>query len=227
MANKINISVVQVVQDDTTQIFAKCDNKEDQCYNLLPKFKGQIGYYAWIDANRVALYVLGDPATLLLADISTGKVDTIAEDVGRCVQKLPGKNLQVGFVDKSSNPWQIKLYDVKSKKITSVVPTLEEEEDFCFMPDGSLLMGHESELFHYTPPASVIANTTTRTYTSSPGSQPKQVDKKEDKKANKNPNDPWEVVANFDGTAVEYFYRLAVSPKGDKIAIVTYEDEKP
>ena len=228
MANKINISVVQVVQDDTTQILAKCDNKEDQCYNLLPKFKGQVAYYAWIDANRVAMYVLGDPATLLLADVSTGKVDTIAEDVGRCVQKLPGKNLQIGFVDKSSNPWQIKLYDAKSKKITEVVPTLEEEEDFCFMPDGSILMGHESELFHYVPPASLIANTTTRTYTSSSyKGASKEVDKKEDKKANKNPNDPWEVVANFDGTAVEYFYRLAVSPKGDKIAIVTYEDEKP
>ena len=228
MANKINISVVQVVQDDTTQIFAKCDNKEDQCYNLLPKFKGQVGYYAWIDANRVALYVLGDPATLLLADVSNGSIDTIAEDVGRCVQKLPGKNLQIGFVDKSSNPWQIKLYDPKSKKITNVVNTLEDEEDFCFMPDGSLLMGHGSELFHYVPPASVIANTTTRTYTSPYGQAKKEEDKKDEKKSDKsNPNAPWESVADFDGTAVEYFYRLAVSPKGDKIAIVTYEDEKP
>jgi len=247
MPNKVNISVVQVLEDDSTQILAKCDDKEDHCVNLLPKFKQPVGYYAWVDANRVVMYVLGDPATLQIADVTTGKVDTIAEDVGRCVQKVPGKNLMVAFVDKGNDPWEIKLYDAKSGKITDVVKTLEDEEDFCFMPDGSLLMGHESGLYRYVPPATLITATSSgRSSQSSAAAksapqqkgQDKNAVKEKEKEAAKNANKksgkkdeedtaPWDKVADFKGTAVEYFYRLAVSPKGNKIAIVTYEDEKP
>ncbi|MFI5134308.1 MAG: hypothetical protein ACHQD9_00515, partial [Chitinophagales bacterium] len=246
MPNKVNISVVQVLEDDSTQILAKCDDKEDHCVNLLPKFKQPVGYYAWVDANRVVMYVLGDPATLQLADVSTGKVDTIAEDVGRCVQKVPGKNLEVAFVDKSSDPWQIKLYDVKSGKITNVVNTLEDEEDFCFMPDGSLLMGHETGLYRYAPPATLMASASggrssqsAATAKSAPQQKgqdknstkekEKEAAKQSGKKSSKKEEDtaPWDKVADFKGTAIENFYRLAVSPKGNKIAIVTYEDEKP
>jgi dipeptidyl aminopeptidase/acylaminoacyl peptidase len=229
MADKIHLSAVQVLEDDSTQILAKCDNKEDKCENLLPKFKEPIGYYLWLDAGRVALYVLGDPATLQLITLSTGKVDTIAEDVGRCIQKLPGKNVQFAYVDKSSNPWQIKLYDAKTKKTVTLVQTLEEDEDFCFMPDGSLLMGHGAELFRYAPPAALLAPPSrTATASTSKGNEkkdPRDEMKKPDKKASTNA--PWEVVANFEGTLVEYFYRIAVNPAGTKIAVVTYDDEKP
>jgi len=226
MPDKVNISVVQVSSNDSAQVLAKCDNKTDECVNLLPKVNGLIGYYVWIDGSRVALYMLGDPATLQIANLSTNKIDTIAEDVGRCIQKVPGKNAIIAYVDKSSNPWSIKVYDAKSGKTTSVVKTLEEDEDFCFMPDGSLLMGHGSELYRYVPPPSVIAPAT-RTGPTQTQQDKKESDKDEKKFDKKNPNAPWELVADFDGMPVEYFYRLAVSPKGDLIAIVTYEDEKP
>jgi len=37
----------------------------------------------------------------------------------------------------------------------------------------------------------------------------------------------WGPIADFTGTPLENFYRLAVSPKGDKIALVSYVGEKP
>ncbi|MEP7128269.1 MAG: hypothetical protein ABI729_05350 [Chitinophagales bacterium] len=37
----------------------------------------------------------------------------------------------------------------------------------------------------------------------------------------------WKSIAEFEGTAVEKFYRIVVNPMGDKIAVVTYPDEKP
>lgn len=37
----------------------------------------------------------------------------------------------------------------------------------------------------------------------------------------------WKSIADFEGTPVEKFYRIVVNPTGDKIAIVTYPDEKP
>lgn len=37
----------------------------------------------------------------------------------------------------------------------------------------------------------------------------------------------WDPIADFTGTPLESFYRLAVSPKGDKIALVSYTGKKP
>jgi len=37
----------------------------------------------------------------------------------------------------------------------------------------------------------------------------------------------WKEIADFTGTAVQQFYRIAVNASGDKIAVVTYPDEKP
>ncbi len=37
----------------------------------------------------------------------------------------------------------------------------------------------------------------------------------------------WKEIADFSGTPVEQFYRIAVNAAGDMIAVVTYPDEKP
>ncbi len=37
----------------------------------------------------------------------------------------------------------------------------------------------------------------------------------------------WLSIAELEGTAVEKFYRIVVNPTGDKIALVTYPDERP
>ncbi len=240
--NKVGVSVVRVLEDDSTQVFAKCDNKTDECENLLPNQK-KVAYYMWVDAARVAFVVLGDPMQLLLYNFTTKKLDTLADDVGRCLQKVPGKNLQIAFVDKGSNPWTIKTYDGKGGKISGVAPTLEGEEDFSYMPDGSLLMADESRLYHYAPPAAVAgasssarggsasshtAPSNSKTSSSNSKNAPAKPEKPKEEKSKKN-NDtgPWEKVADFKGTALFQFYRLAVSPKGDKLAVVTYPDEKP
>lgn len=239
MPNKIGISVVRVLQDNKSQVLANCSDKEDDCTTLLPKLKN-VGYYVWIDGSRVALYLVGDPAMLVVANLTTGKIDTIADDVGQCIKKVPGKNLQIAFVDKGSNPWTIKVYDGKGGKVSGVVPTLEDQEEFCYMPDGSLLMGSGSGLFHYVPPLSATTSTSSRGAPASKNAPansknapansknaPVKPEKPKDEKSKKNDNGPWEQVADFKNTPVYQFYRLAASPKGDKLAVVTYFDEKP
>lgn len=232
MPNKTAISVVRVLQDNNSQVFARCSDKEDDCTTLIAKLKN-VGYYAWIDGSRVALYIVGDPATLVVANLTTGKIDTIAEDVGTCIKKVPGKNLQIAFVDKGSNPWTIKTYDGKSGKVSGVVPTLEDHEEFCYMPDGSLLMGSGSGLFHYIPPVSLTTATSSRgapaskNESASSKNAPGKPEKQKEEKSKKNDTGPWEQVADFKDTALYQFYRLAASPKGDKLAVVTYFDELP
>jgi hypothetical protein len=40
-------------------------------------------------------------------------------------------------------------------------------------------------------------------------------------------DDDWKRIAEFEGTAVAKFYRIVVNATGDRIAVVTYPDERP
>jgi len=68
-----------------------------------------VGYYAWIDATHVALFVLGanrEPATLQIADTTTGKAKVVDSNIGRTLALVPGTQ-RVTFVSKKSKPWSI------------------------------------------------------------------------------------------------------------------------
>ncbi len=64
-------SVVRVEPDSTQRLWAfDLDGSHPRL--LLPGVK-PVGYHAWIDSVTVAVFVLGSPATLQLADLRTGK----------------------------------------------------------------------------------------------------------------------------------------------------------
>src|SRR5204863_1020224 len=48
-----------------------------------------VGYHAWADNQALALFVLGQPATLQLADTRTGIATVLASDIGRSIQRIP------------------------------------------------------------------------------------------------------------------------------------------
>jgi hypothetical protein len=48
-----------------------------------------VGYHAWVDSTTVAMFVLGRPNALVIADTHGGRVDTVARDVGRSLLPLP------------------------------------------------------------------------------------------------------------------------------------------
>jgi hypothetical protein len=145
-----------------------------------------VGYHGWMDENLVALFVLGRPATLQLADVRTGKAETLESNIGRSLHKRPGRNT-LTFVHKvSANEWFIKELDLKTRQAEVLTKTLPGSEDFIWTPDGVLLSGSGSKLFKFEP--------------------------KKDR--------TWQEVADFSRAGLKGITRLAVSPKGDKLALV-------
>ncbi len=138
-------SVIRVEADGSQRLWA-FPLKGGAPALLLPEVK-PVGYHAWADANTLVLFVLGDPPTLRIADVKTGKAETIGERPGRCLAKAPdGK---ISFVQKGprKEPWQIMELDVATRKATSVTETLEGREDYAWLPDGRLLMASGSSVF--------------------------------------------------------------------------------
>jgi len=108
-----------------------------------------VGYHAWAAHDQVALFVLGSPPTLQVADIRSGTARQREESIGRSLHPIPGQ-LAVSFLHKGEE-WWIKTLDLEMDRITTIVRAVEGSEDYAWTPGGLLLMGSGSELFVFDP----------------------------------------------------------------------------
>lgn len=110
-----------------------------------------IGYHAWLDANYLYSFVLGDTSTLQETDISSGRSRVLAKQIGRSLHQIPGA-YAISFIDKrDSTQWMISAYDRATATITPIAPTLAGVEDMAWSPDGTLWMGQGSILYKRHP----------------------------------------------------------------------------
>jgi len=109
-----------------------------------------VGYYAWADDHTLALFVLGSPNTLQLADTGTGKSDTITTNIGRSLHRIPGTH-RISFVRKDTvTEWWIESLDPASRQTTRLVRLPDGVEDYAWLPDGSILCGRDSKLVRWS-----------------------------------------------------------------------------
>lgn len=111
-----------------------------------------IGYYDWINQDEAAVFIVGEKKHALYRFDSRRPAEKklIHDNVGRAIFKVPNKNV-VSFVSKSDSAWKIMQYDFTTDKLTEMVATLPECEDFCWHPKGYLLAGSKGKLYAYYP----------------------------------------------------------------------------
>jgi len=153
-----------------------------------------VGYHAWVDKDVVALFVLGPPATLRIASVSTGKAQIIEDGIGRSLHRIPDTRF-VSFVNTAaSGEYAIRQIDVDSKKVEPIVKAVEgsADRDMAWMPDGrTILMSSGTKVFSWTRGAAA-----------------------------------WTEVFDATRGGLGAVSRLAVSPKGDAIALVVAEPKR-
>ncbi|MCL4821324.1 MAG: PD40 domain-containing protein [Vicinamibacteria bacterium] len=188
------LSVVRVEADGTQRLWALPFAGEP--YPIFEKVK-PVGYYAWGDADRAALFVLpgendADQPTLRLASRRSGKAEVVFRGAGRSIQKAPGR-AAVAFTGFGGGECWIREVDVEQGHVTSFARCLEKSMDFAWLPDGSLLMARGSELFRHRP-----------------GS-----------------DEGWVRLHAFAEPGLQAISRLAVSPDGRWLALVSERPAKP
>jgi Tol biopolymer transport system component len=106
-----------------------------------------VGYHAWVDQDRLLLFVLGEPQTLHLYNVKTKEDKVLAEKIGRSLHSIPGQSA-MSFVHKiSDSEWIIKRLDAATSEITTIIKTLPGREDLCWTPDGRIVMSDGDKLF--------------------------------------------------------------------------------
>ena len=180
-----HLSVIRVEADGTQRLW-QFTLEGTQPALVLERVK-PVGYHAWADDHTLALFVLGEPATLQLADTRTGDAVEIARGILRSVLRVP-RTGTISFVDKDEDgSLMVRELDPKTRAVTTIVAAVAgaKEADLAWTPDGQLLMAEKDVLYGY----------------------------KRDAKG-------WTRLADLAALGLHGVTRLAVSPKGDRIAIV-------
>jgi WD40-like Beta Propeller Repeat len=194
MPDGVHLSMIRVESDGTQHLCSvePANNPRTETSVILPDVK-PVGYHAWIDGGRVALFILGapgQPSTLQIATIEGGRTQTVATDIGRSLQKMPSGSIsfvQRGTAAGGAATAVLKELDIATLEIRALVtPAAGVTDPFvAWMPDGTALMAAGSTIYRWRA-----------------GDR------------------DWSTAAHLDGFGLHDITRLAVSPKGDRIALV-------
>jgi len=192
------LAVVRVEQDaDKTQRLWQftADGRDPRV--VLPNVK-PVGYHAWADDHTVAVFVLpvvtGGPATLQLADTRTGQAKVIATDIGRSIQRMPGPSdaRHISFVQRE-----------RVANSTSWVVQELDPATGTVSPLAPALDRSTADLdTAWTPDGTLLAARNGKLYGWRRG------------------DSGWKDVASLEQMGLAGVTRLAVSPRGNWLAIV-------
>ncbi len=178
------ISVIRVEADSVQRLWRF--NLDGAGPTLLVPDVQPAGYHAWIDADRLALFVLGRPATLQIAAPGPGPGTVFATNIGRSLHRIPGRGT-VSFVQwMEGGTGEIRELDPGTGTVRPLAPLLEGNEFYAWTPEGFLLAGRGSMLFRWNPEGA----------------------------------GEWVEWGDLSSAGVSGISRIAVSPEGDRIAVV-------
>ena len=191
------ISVIRVEADGTQRLWSVSPDGSAAGDEVVLKDVKPVGYHAWADDKTLALFILGSgqgqPATLQVADTRTGKTKTVATDIGRSLQRIPGREAPhlISFVQRERHGEMIhlviKALNPATGEASTLTPAVEgaAEADLAWTPDGTMLMVKEGILYGW-----------------------------------KRGQSGWTEIVSLERLSLRGVTRLAVSPKGDYIAFV-------
>jgi hypothetical protein len=188
-------SVVQTEPDRSQRLWRF--NAQGRSPELVLTDIKPVGYHAWIDAERLVLFVLGQqgkPATLQIASVKTGQAEIVADNIGRSLHRIPGTRLASFVQREASGEYWIKQIDVTTKKIEPLTKAADgsSDRDYAWASDGkTVLMSAGTRIMSWTRGAAA-----------------------------------WTEVFDASPHQLGAITRLAVSPKGDALAIVVAEPKR-
>lgn len=142
-----SIICVRVEKDETQRLWA-FDLKKKKPSVFLPKIDS-VGYFTFLSKEQLALFVLGEPQTLRIADIKAQTEKIVDKNIGRALYRYP-LNGQLYYVEKNdNNKWFLK--SLIGNESVSIIEMPAETEDICITPDGLVLTFSKNKLLGFYP----------------------------------------------------------------------------
>lgn len=135
-----NSEDISAIRLDTTglQRLYRYDSETNEPILLIEKLK--VGYHEWDNQEQLLTAVLvKEGMNLMLNYIPESKSNTIAENIGRSLHKIPNSDL-MSFVSSSKEALMVSSYDPKSSAIKDLVNLPMDSKDICWLDEKSVLV---------------------------------------------------------------------------------------
>ena len=187
-----HISVIRVEADGTQRLWRfTLDGGAPEL--VLTDIK-PVGYHAWADAHTLVLFVLGSPATLQIADTQSGKAEQIVTGINRSIQRIPGGRT-ISFVQRMP---PAREGAEPALKISELDPASHN-----VTPLINAVAGAKEADLAWTPDGMLLMAEKDVLYGWKRG------------------DTTWRRLADLGALGLHGVTRIAISPKGDRIALVT------
>lgn len=187
-----HISVIRVEADGTQRLWRFAI--DGTMPELVLRDLTPVGYHAWASERTLALFVLGQqgqPATLQVADAATGQAQIVVTGIGRSIQRIPGGAISFVSRGKAAEGQKPPL------TISELNPATRQVSPLVDVPPGAADVDTA-----WTPDALLLVSVQGQLYGWRKGER------------------ALAPVADLSALGLQAVTRLAVSPKGDRIAIV-------
>ena len=114
--------------------------------NLAP-----VGYFAWNKDNDVLMFVLGRPATLVMANANDVDDEIITKNIDRSIKLIPGSK-DFAFERREENGDKI-IYrlNAKTKAFTAVIKKPTGASDWAITQEGTYITSTGSKIWMFSP----------------------------------------------------------------------------
>ena len=146
-----SVSVIRVEKDSAQRLWMVGPGGSET--RVIYKDIKPVGYHTWLDRNHAALFVLGSPNALVLADTRTGKGDTLARDIGRSLVTLPSGE-GFSYFSRRGQDWMLtEVRTTRAAKVAYINPLVQVPRgmDYVAWIGGSAIGGTGSKLMVWTP----------------------------------------------------------------------------
>jgi hypothetical protein len=144
-----NLSMVRVEVSGVRKLWKLTADGGD-AEPILSATKPPTLYYVWGDANTVVICLDGlnrGPRTLHLADLTTGATIEVATNVGRSLNRIPGRNAISFVLIESPSDWWVAELDLDTRLVRKITRTVQGVEDHAWTPNGGILMARGAKLY--------------------------------------------------------------------------------
>jgi hypothetical protein len=147
MPGGARFSVIRVERDSAQRLWSfALDGSEPKVVIAALK---PVGYHAWLDANTLVMFVLGQPNALVRGDVRGGKLDTLARGIGRSLAALPD-GLGFSYTQTVDSAQMLRTMGRQSGGVTSDLVRLPRgSQDIAWLPGSGVLVGSDSKLLFW------------------------------------------------------------------------------
>lgn len=154
MPDGTSLAVVRVERDSTQRLWRFPLN--GSAPSVVLRDVKPVGYFAWLDTATVAVFVLGTPNTLRIADTRSGAAQVVASDIGRSLQRVPGGR-RASFVQREASRWVLKTVAPEPRADGSwdirTVATLPDSADYVvWKSENEVFTAAGSRILRLRPP---------------------------------------------------------------------------